>query len=190
MPGQYENNTFTSCDADAGEGPGIYPLANGSTSTFRQRYTGSYTDGAGALQYWTVGDLSTPAAPFTTPASSNCVTYSSVGSESGACNDAISPDPPRTDGINTQNLVAGTPSTTAAGSSGTAAASGSSSRSGSASSGTPTARTSASGAGAAASSSAPASGAIPSYGLGSWANALTVALSVGGMAIGAAVLVL
>jgi hypothetical protein len=65
MPGNYENGTFTSCDADAGAGPGLYPQANGSTSTFRQRYTGTYTDGAGVPQQFTVGQTVTPSAPYT-----------------------------------------------------------------------------------------------------------------------------
>lgn len=79
MPGDYTNNSFTSCEADSAYPPGIYPLANGSTSTFAQRYTGTYTDGAGAIQTFTVGETVTPQTPYSTPASSNCVSYTSVG---------------------------------------------------------------------------------------------------------------
>jgi hypothetical protein len=101
----YNNNSFTSCEADVGEAPGLYPvstapslcsllrfiahrqrslalkLANGSTSTFRQRYTGSYTD-QGTLAYWTIGQEVTPSGPATTPAVSQCTTYSTIASES------------------------------------------------------------------------------------------------------------
>jgi len=73
----YNNNTFTSCEADVGEAPGLYPLANGSTSTFRQRYTGSYTD-QGTVAYWTVGQEVTPSGPATTPAVSMCTTYPTI----------------------------------------------------------------------------------------------------------------
>lgn len=79
MPGDYSQTGFTSCDADAAYPPGIYPLANGSTSTFAQRYTGTYTNPAGSTELWTVGQTVTPQTPFSTPASSNCQTFSSVG---------------------------------------------------------------------------------------------------------------
>lgn len=79
MPGDYTNNSFTSCDADAAYPPGVYPLPNGSTSTFAQRYTGTYTDGAGSIGTFTVGETVTPSSAYSTPASSNCVTHTSVG---------------------------------------------------------------------------------------------------------------
>jgi len=79
MPGDYSQTGFTSCDADSAFPPGIYPQANGSTSTFAQRYTGSYTGADGATSLFTVGETVTPQTPYSTPASSNCVTYSSVG---------------------------------------------------------------------------------------------------------------
>ena len=63
---------FTSCDADAAYPPGVYPETNGSTSTFAQRYTGTYTDGAGSTGLFTVGETVTPQTPYSTPASSNC----------------------------------------------------------------------------------------------------------------------
>mgnify|MGYP006950206232 CR=1 FL=1 len=79
MPGDYSQTGFTSCDADAAFPPGIYPLSNGSTSTFAQRYTGTYTNAAGSTELWTVGQTVTPQTPYSTPASSNCQTFSSVG---------------------------------------------------------------------------------------------------------------
>ncbi|KAJ9101133.1 hypothetical protein QFC21_003351 [Naganishia friedmannii] len=75
MPGDYTEDSFTSCDGDAAYPPGVYPQADGSTSTFAQRY--SYTDSTGATQYG--GDTVTPKAPYSTPATSNCQTFSSVG---------------------------------------------------------------------------------------------------------------
>lgn len=75
------NNSFTSCDGAPAAPPGLYPLSNGSTSTFRQRYTGSYTN-AGTVAYWTVGQTVTPSAPAFYPATSNCVTYSTISSKS------------------------------------------------------------------------------------------------------------
>ncbi|KAJ9119043.1 hypothetical protein QFC22_003534 [Naganishia vaughanmartiniae] len=79
MPGDYTQDTFTSCDGDSAYPPGIYPLANGSTSTFAQRYTGTYIDGASSTQLFTVGQTVTPPAPYSTPATSNCQTFSSIG---------------------------------------------------------------------------------------------------------------
>lgn len=79
MPGDYTNNSFTSCEGDAAAPPGLYPLPGGGTSTFRQLYTGTYVDGAGAPQTYTVGNSITPAAPFSTPATSNCQTFTSIG---------------------------------------------------------------------------------------------------------------
>jgi hypothetical protein len=74
----YTNNSFTECDADSAYPPGIYPLANGSTSTFAQRYTGTYTVGSSTGTY-TIGYTVTPQTAYSTPASSNCITYTSVG---------------------------------------------------------------------------------------------------------------
>lgn len=79
MPGDYTNNSFTSCEADAAYPPGIYPQSNGSTSTFAQRYTGTYTGDGGSIGTFTVGQTVTPQTPFSTPASSMCTTFSSVG---------------------------------------------------------------------------------------------------------------
>lgn len=74
MPGDYTRDSFTECDADAAYPPGVYPVSGGGFSTFAQRWTGTY---GGAVH--TIGDTSTPAAPFSTPASSNCKTYTSIG---------------------------------------------------------------------------------------------------------------
>jgi hypothetical protein len=58
--------------------PGWYPTAtvNGTPvfSTFAQRFTGTLSGGS----VYTVGDLTTPAAAFSTPSSSNCVTTSTI----------------------------------------------------------------------------------------------------------------
>jgi len=79
MPGNYQiNNTYASCDADVAYPPGWYPVSTvgGSTSfsTFAQRYTGTLSGGS----VYTIGDTVTPAAPYFTPSSSNCVTTSTI----------------------------------------------------------------------------------------------------------------
>jgi hypothetical protein len=79
MPGNYNvNGTFESCEADVAYPPGWYPTAtvNGTPvfSTFAQRFTGTLPGGS----VYTVGDLSTPAAAFSTPSSSNCVTQATI----------------------------------------------------------------------------------------------------------------
>ncbi|KAL7412552.1 hypothetical protein BDY24DRAFT_363153 [Mrakia frigida] len=73
MPGDYTNNSFTSCDGEPAAPPGLYPLPGGGTSTFRQAFT--YTAGT---QIITLGQTVTPAAPFSTPATSNCVSTSTI----------------------------------------------------------------------------------------------------------------
>ena len=79
IPDFYQtNNSFTSCDGDAAIPPGLYPQSNGSTSTFRQRYTGTYTGPSGSTELWTVGQTVTPSAPASYPKSSNCFTYSTI----------------------------------------------------------------------------------------------------------------
>ncbi|BEI79611.1 hypothetical protein CcaverHIS002_0101400 [Cutaneotrichosporon cavernicola] len=76
MPGDYTNNSFTECQADSAYPPGWFPQPDGSVSTFHQRYTGTNSpDGA----LWTIGVTVTPPAPFSTPASSQCTTFSSIG---------------------------------------------------------------------------------------------------------------
>ncbi|CED84034.1 hypothetical protein [Phaffia rhodozyma] len=71
MPGDYTNNSFTSCDGEPAVPPGLYPQPDGSTSTFRQFW--SHT-----LEGWTVGQTVTPAGPYSTPATSNCQTFSTI----------------------------------------------------------------------------------------------------------------
>jgi hypothetical protein len=78
MPGDYTDNSFTECDADAAYPPGWYPQPDGSISTFAQRYTGTYTSPDGATALWTVGETVTPSTAYSTPASSNCITYSGI----------------------------------------------------------------------------------------------------------------
>ncbi|KAJ7064657.1 hypothetical protein C8F01DRAFT_960902, partial [Mycena amicta] len=78
MPGQYnyQGGIFETCDADVAYPPGWYPeVINGQTtfSTFAQYFTGFYTGGDGLTTPYTVGDTVTPAAPASTPRSSNCV---------------------------------------------------------------------------------------------------------------------
>lgn len=77
MPGDYTNNSFTECEADAAYPPGVYLLKNGSSSTFAQRYTGTYT-AKGKIGTFTVGQTITPSSAMSVPASSNCKTYSSI----------------------------------------------------------------------------------------------------------------
>lgn len=74
MPGDYTNNSFTSCDADAAIPPGLYPQPDGSTSTFAQRYTQVVS----GVPQWTIGNTVTPQTAASTPASSNCQTFSTV----------------------------------------------------------------------------------------------------------------
>jgi len=79
MPGNYNDNEFDDCLGDSAYPPGIYPLANGSTSTFAQRYTGTYTNGDGSLGTFTVGQTVTPQTPYSIPATSQCTSYNTVG---------------------------------------------------------------------------------------------------------------
>ncbi|KAJ7659403.1 hypothetical protein B0H17DRAFT_1185523 [Mycena rosella] len=76
------DDSSESCDADVAYPPGWYPttVVDGTTSfsTFAQRFTGSFTGTDGVLSSYTVGDLSTPSGPFTTPSSSNCVTQATI----------------------------------------------------------------------------------------------------------------
>jgi hypothetical protein len=67
------NGTYTSCDGEPAAAPGLYPQPDGSTSTFRQRFTGTW---GGAVH--TIGNTVTPSAPAFWPKTSNCVTYSTI----------------------------------------------------------------------------------------------------------------
>ncbi|CDZ97408.1 hypothetical protein [Phaffia rhodozyma] len=80
MPGDYDQEGFTSCDGDSAYPPGVYPVGSagsGTTSTFAQRYTGTYSDSY-TTDTWTIGYTVTPQTPYMTPASSNCFTYSTI----------------------------------------------------------------------------------------------------------------
>ncbi|WVQ95492.1 hypothetical protein IAU59_002589 [Kwoniella sp. CBS 9459] len=149
MPGDYTDNSFTECDGDSAYPPGLYPQANGSTSTFQQRYTGTYTDGAGSVGMWTQGQTVTPQTAFSVPATSNCKTYSTIGNGNAAV--AVS-----SSNASSSGASSGSASASATGSSMSAAASGSAASGSAAASGSRTT----SGA-AAASSSGGSSGALP-----------------------------
>ena len=71
MPGSYAPGIFDSCDADAAYPPGLYPQGNGQTSTFQQYFSsGPYVNGS--------PDQQTPSAAYSVPATSNCVTKSTI----------------------------------------------------------------------------------------------------------------
>ncbi|CAK9785271.1 hypothetical protein CC85DRAFT_285338 [Cutaneotrichosporon oleaginosum] len=73
------NGTFTECDGEPAAPPGLYPLPGGGTSTFRQRYTGTWTNSANReTGVFTVGRTVTPSAPAFWPKTSNCFTYSTI----------------------------------------------------------------------------------------------------------------
>ncbi|KAJ6533091.1 hypothetical protein B0H19DRAFT_903149, partial [Mycena capillaripes] len=83
MPGtyNYQGGIYETCDADVAYPPGWYPEVSGGTtkfSTFAQYATGVYTGGDGLPTSYTVGDTVTPAGPFSTPRSSNCVDQATI----------------------------------------------------------------------------------------------------------------
>lgn len=78
MPGDYTNGTFTDCQGDSAYPPGWYIQPNGSTSTFKQRYTGTNTASGGKKELWTIGVTVTPKKPYMTPSTSQCTTYQTV----------------------------------------------------------------------------------------------------------------
>ncbi|KAI5451662.1 hypothetical protein NCC49_001643 [Naganishia albida] len=186
MPGDYSQEGFTSCEADAAFPPGIYPLANGSTSTFAQRYTGTYTASGGATELWTVGQTVTPQTPYSTPASSNCQTFSSVGNGIASLAVAAAQSTGSMSGSSSASMTKSASSSMMTGS-----ASGSASRSGSTggvvSSATSRAASAASGAASGATSSA-ASGAIARFGDSS--SVVAVGLSAFAVVAGAGALFL
>ncbi|KIR57448.1 hypothetical protein I312_106390 [Cryptococcus bacillisporus CA1280] len=71
------NNSFTSCEGEAAAPPGLYPQANGTYSTFRQRYTGTWSN-AETTGLFTVGQTVTPSSVAFYPKTSNCFTYSTI----------------------------------------------------------------------------------------------------------------
>ncbi|CAA7264482.1 unnamed protein product [Cyclocybe aegerita] len=70
MPGNYNVNGTLSTRLVSDRHRERHPVF----STFAQRFTGTLTGGS----VYTVGDLSTPSAPYFTPSSSNCVTTSTI----------------------------------------------------------------------------------------------------------------
>ncbi|KAF8151506.1 hypothetical protein B0H34DRAFT_131947 [Crassisporium funariophilum] len=99
MPGNYNvNGTFETCEADVAYPPGWYPTAtvNGTPvfSSFAQRFTGTLSGGS----VYTVGDLSTPSGPFSTPSSSNCVTTATISNGVNLANPNAAPTGSATSG--------------------------------------------------------------------------------------------
>lgn len=79
MPGNYDDNVFDTCDGDSAYPPGLYPMADGSTSTFVQYFTGTYMVGTSTVSYTNGSpDQVTPTAAYSMPATSNCVTTSTI----------------------------------------------------------------------------------------------------------------
>ncbi|SPO46740.1 uncharacterized protein PSANT_04426 [Moesziomyces antarcticus] len=79
MPGNYADDVFETCDGDSAYPPGLYPEANGQTSTFVQFFTGTYVAG-GVTYSYTNGspDEVTPTAAYSTPSTSNCQTTATI----------------------------------------------------------------------------------------------------------------
>lgn len=167
----YTNGSFTSCEADAAYPPGLYPQSNGSTSTFAQRYTGTYTGDGGSIGTFTVGQTVTPQTPFSTPASSMCTTFSSVGNGIALESLGVSGSIPTVSGMSGSNAPAASSTGGAGSGSGSASASRSGSGAGSSGSGAQSA-----GASGASSSSAP-NGAVKIVGGGA-TSAAAVALAL------------
>lgn len=196
MPGDYTDDSFTECDGDSAYPPGLYPLANGSTSTFQQRYTGTYTVGT-SLGTWTQGETVTPSTAYSTPATSNCITYASVGN--GIASLALSSAGTATGVIGSSASNATTSATAASasasstgsssGSSATSSMSGSSVAS-AASAAASTVKSSGSAAAASVTSSTSSSGALSGVVGVNHGPALAGALSVVAVLAGAGVLVL
>jgi hypothetical protein len=176
----YTPNSFTECDGDSAYPPGVYPLANGSTSTFAQRYTGSYTQ-AGTVGLFTIGVTETPSSAYSTPATSNCKTYTSIGN-----------------GIASLRAAAGITGASGSVSSASASASMTGSASGSARSGASAASGSASGASGSlvsaasgvASSGTSKAGAVSGYAGANYGPVMAVAFSAFAVMAGAGAILL
>jgi hypothetical protein len=80
MPGNYDDDSFDTCDGDSAYPPGNYPLSGGGTSTFQQYYSSVYTAADGVKYTFVNGspDETTPTAAYSTPSTSNCVTQSTI----------------------------------------------------------------------------------------------------------------
>ncbi|WWD20916.1 hypothetical protein CI109_105394 [Kwoniella shandongensis] len=194
------NNTFSSCEGAAAAPPGLYPLPGGGTSTFRQRYTGTYTDGAGSVGQFTVGQTVTPSSVAFYPATSNCVTYSTISNGVDTANFAVTATPSILSGGSTVAAtgVGSTSQTRPSGASSVTSRASSASASASASGGSASASASRSGAAASGASGASAavsgaSSAAASSGAGPCAmfstHAVTgVVVGLVGMLVGAVTL--
>ncbi|ODN73068.1 hypothetical protein L202_08463 [Cryptococcus amylolentus CBS 6039] len=86
------NNSFSSCEGEPAAPPGLYPLSNGSTSTFRQRYTGTWSN-ADETGMFTVGQTVTPSSVAFYPKTSNCITYSTISNGIDTANYAVTATP-------------------------------------------------------------------------------------------------
>ncbi|ODN79156.1 glycoprotein [Cryptococcus wingfieldii CBS 7118] len=165
------NNSFSSCEGEPAAPPGLYPLSNGSTSTFRQRYTGTWSN-AEETGMFTVGQTVTPSSVAFYPATSNCVTYPTISNGIDTANYAVTATPsllvsgstvaPSSIGTTSQEAPSGistsSPTTTAAGSGSSAASGAEASDSGSNGSGGGDSGAAASASGSGSSSSASAAG--------------------------------
>ncbi|PWN51855.1 hypothetical protein IE53DRAFT_385780 [Violaceomyces palustris] len=79
MPGNYADGVFDTCDGDSAYPPGLYPQADGSTSTFHQFFTGTYVVNGEVMTYTNgAADQITPTAAYSTPSTSNCKTTSTI----------------------------------------------------------------------------------------------------------------
>ncbi|KAJ1021921.1 hypothetical protein NDA16_003683 [Ustilago loliicola] len=79
MPGNYADNVFETCDGDSAYPPGLYPQANGQTSTFKQFFTGEYVAGGITYSYTNgAADQTTPQGAYSTPSTSNCRTTNTI----------------------------------------------------------------------------------------------------------------
>ncbi|OCF54585.1 glycoprotein [Kwoniella mangroviensis CBS 10435] len=143
------NNTFTECEGESAAPPGLYPQPDGSYSTFRQRYTGTYT-ADGTVGMFTVGQTVTPSSVAFYPATSNCKTYSTISNGINTGDWAVTATPSVLVGGSTQAGSVGTTSQSRP--SGASAAASTSGASGSASAWASASRSGASGSASAAAS--------------------------------------
>ncbi|KAL7422328.1 hypothetical protein Q5752_002974 [Cryptotrichosporon argae] len=205
MPGDYTNNSFTECDADSAYPPGVYPLDNGTTSTFAQRYTGTYTITGTELGTYTIGYTVTPQQAYSTPASSNCITYSTVSNgiptasltagayftwDAAASLAAATATATASSGSSAASSGASATASASSSGSKSAAASGASSTSTSKASGSASASKSAASGSASASASGSSSGALSSYASSAHSGLFAGAFSVLALLAGAGVVFL
>ncbi|AFR98238.2 glycoprotein [Cryptococcus neoformans C23] len=142
------NNSFTSCEGEPAAPPGLYPQANGSTSTFRQRFTGTWSN-AETTDMFTVGQTVTPSSVAFYPATSNCYNYSTISNGIDTANWKVTATPSTLSGGSTiavssvgttsqsppPGISTSSPTSSSSGSTGSSSAGSSSSTGGSASTG-------------------------------------------------------